>query len=180
MRRRVALSALGAGLGTAVLALAGAPEVPGAPNAACAPGTRVDAARTLRIAGALRDALVRLAEDDDAQRLAAHAWHRSEFCYAERSELREPALVVLESGLDDRQAAARAAHLLLHAWVAPPWSSDASSPCDQKVRVALTAEARARALEHAVASALGTVPAKERTPEPLAAAYTERCLRERR
>jgi hypothetical protein len=170
---------LGAGLGTAVLAVAGAPDAPVVPNAACAPGTHADAARSARIAHALRSALVGLTDRDDARRLAREPWEPA-FCYARRSELREPAQVVLDLGLDDRQAAARAAHLLLHARVAPPWSAAASATCDQKVRAALTAEARARALELAVASALGTTVAVERTPEQLAAAYSERCVREQR
>ncbi len=182
MRRRVAsiVLGLGASLGVGLLVAAARPGGSVAASASCVAGTRADPNRTTRIVRELRGALARLADSDDAERLAAQAWERSLFCYADSSLLHEPAQVVLDARLDDRQAAARAAHLLLHAWVAPPWEEGTAATCDDKVHAALAAEVRAHALERAVASALSVRAAPTRTQAQLAAAYAERCRRERR
>lgn len=171
---------LGASLGLGLLVAAVRPDGVVAASASCAEGTRADRARTERIVSELRSALARLAFSDDAQRLGAQAWESSPFCYADSSALHEPDQVVLDARLDDRQAAARAAHLLLHAWVAPPWDASPTASSEEKVRVALAAEARAHALEQAVAGALGVRAAPTRSQAQLAAAYSERCRREHR
>ena len=183
MRRRAATIVLGVGLGTALLALAARPDDGVAPATTCVPGARPDPARTARISDALRNALGQLTSSADAARLASARWERSTFCYSDDSALHEPAQVVLDATLDDYEATARAAHLLLHAWVAPPWSvgtADAQPTCETRVHAALAAEMRARDLEHAVAAKLGTRAAPERTQTALAASYAERCRRERR
>ena len=182
MRRRVAsiVLGLGASLSGGLLVAAARPGGAVVASASCVEGTRADAERTTRIARELRGALARLADGDDAERLAAQAWERSSFCYADSSELHEPAQVVLDARLDDRQAAARAAHLLLHAWVAPPWDEGTAATCEAKVHAALAAEVRANAIEHAVAGALSVRAAPTRTQAQLLAAYSERCRRERR
>jgi hypothetical protein len=169
----------------ALLAWAEPPAQRLAPGAGCVSGT-ASPARAARISSALRGALLRLAASDaDAARLSPQPWQRSGFCFGGDSALHEPTLheppaVVLDARLDDLQAAARAAHLLLHAWVAPPWSADTRTGCDAKLRAALDAEARAHALERAVAAVLHSRVAAERSPRELAAAYAERCQRERR
>jgi hypothetical protein len=180
MRRSLVGIALGLATGAAVLALVTAAARRDDLLASCPDGTRSNPARTARILGELGRALERLTRHADAVRLAGAGWQSAAFCYADTSELREPARVVLDRRLGDREAAARAAHLLLHAHVAPPWPDAPQMGCPERVANALAAEARARALEAEVAAALGTRALPERAEAELAIAYAQRCRRERR
>jgi hypothetical protein len=123
----------------------------------CPAGTQPDRARQVRIERWLRVGLGRLSDRADARQLA-RAWRENEaWCFGQRSELVETGSLQLDAALDDGEAAARAGHLLLHQLVAAPWPSTPDLPCDQRVRQALAAEARALALELELRRLLGVV-----------------------
>jgi hypothetical protein len=113
----------------------------------CPAGTWLDPARQTRIAGQLRAGLGRLTGRADAQQLA-RAWRDGDaWRFGRRSELQEAGPLFLDAALDDGETAARAGHLLFHRLMAPPWLPTHDASCDQRVRQALAAEARALALE---------------------------------
>lgn len=114
----------------------------------CPDGYRADPVRSTRVRERLHDALIRFGGVADAKRLVqVWASDRGAWCFGPGSELREPEAILLDDRLSDGEAAARAAHLLLHALVAHPWPPAPDTSCEERVRRALAAEARAISLE---------------------------------
>ncbi len=123
---------------------------------ACPRGTQADPARQARLIERLGGALPRLATPD--AQAVSQATDLGLWCFGQESQLREDGPLILDQSLGDDEAAARAAHLLMHLLI-PPWPPS-QAPCEERVNAAVNAEAHALSLELELRGALGVTTPK--------------------
>jgi hypothetical protein len=140
-------------IAAASVMVAGCHAVPPKP---CATG-RADDARRARILAVLDRALGRLEHEPAASRLrdVRERVQSVPVCFADEAALHADGTVVLEAKADDAAAAARAAHLMHHLLVEPPWDEGLRIACPERVAHALAVEQRGWALELAMRELLG-------------------------
>lgn len=140
----------------------GVPRAP-APSP-CPESTQPDGARLLRV-------VHRLAHSREGAALLRRVGHPPLTCFGPVDDglLRSDGVLVLSNVADDAAAAARLGHLLLHQLEGFHFDDSDARPCSERIAEALTAEARAHALELRLRRALAA--GGRLLPEEVESAY---------